>query len=172
LVWGAWPAEDELLRSLAPIGPQLLTYCMSFLTLRIFWAGQQTQLNHMARSDHRPTWIHLVFLLAVALMPFSTEFLATYITYPVAMGIYWINLFMLGLLLFASLAYASRAGLWNPDTSKDVIAASRRRIIAYQLLYAAAASLCLVNTYLAIGLLFALQLNSVLVPPIGPLNRF
>jgi uncharacterized membrane protein len=86
---GAWQSEGQLLRALAPLGPQLLTYFMSFLTLGIFWAGQQTQLNHFARSDHRLTWIHLSFLLAVVLMPFSTDLLAGYITYRLPMAIYW-----------------------------------------------------------------------------------
>jgi hypothetical protein len=47
----------------------------------------------------------------------------------------------------------------------------RRRIVVYQVLYACAAALCVINTYLAIGAVVVLQLNSVLVPRIGPLNR-
>jgi uncharacterized membrane protein len=145
---------------------------MSFLTLGIFWAGQQTQLNHFARSDHRLTWIHLSFLLAVVLMPFSTDLLAGYITYRLPMAIYWLNLLMLGVLLYISLEYASHAGLLNPDTSKDILHASERRIVVYQALYAGACLLCVVNTYLAIAVLVLLQLNSVIVPPIPLLNRF
>ena len=41
----------------------------------------------------------------------------------------------------------------------------------YQGLYALAAPTCLVNTYLAIGLLVALQLNSVIAPEVGILDR-
>ena len=52
--------------------PAFVPYFMSFLTLGIFWVGQQTQLNRFARSDRNLTWIHLGFLLAVSLMPFST----------------------------------------------------------------------------------------------------
>jgi len=169
---GSWQSEAELLGTLAPLGPQLLTNFMSFLTLGIFWAGQQTQLNQFARSDHRLTWIHLAFLLAVVLMPFSTSFLAGYITYRLPMAIYWFNLLMLGLLLFISLTYATRAGLMNPETTKDMVAAGRRRIVVYQLLYFAACLLCVINTYVAIGALVLLQLNSVILPPIRPLNRF
>ena len=169
---GSWQSEAQLLNTLAPLGPQLLTYFMSFLTLGIFWAGQQTQLNQFARSDHRLTWIHLAFLLAVVLMPFSTSFLAGYITYRLPMAIYWLNLLMLGLLLFISLTYATRAGLMSPETTREMIAASRGRIIVYQLLYFAACLLCVINTYVAIGALVLLQLNSVVLPPIRPLNRF
>lgn len=169
---GALAAEATVWNALVPLGPHLLTYLMSFLTLGIFWAGQQTQLNHFARSDHRLTWIHLVFLFAVVLMPFSTALLAEFITYRLPMVVYWINLFLLGLLLFISIRYAARAGLLTPEATEEVIAASERRIIVYQLLYAAAILLCVINTYLAIVVLVLLQLNSVIVPRIGPLSRF
>lgn len=173
-IWaaGALASEATVWNALVPLGPHLLTYLMSFLTLGIFWAGQQTQLNYFARSDHRLTWIHLVFLLAVVFMPFSTALLAQYITYRLPMLIYWLNLFSLGLLLFISLQYASRAGLLTAEATPEVGAASKRRIVVYQILYACAALLCLFNTYLAIVVLVLLQLNSVIVPRIGPLNRF
>jgi uncharacterized membrane protein len=169
---GAWQSEGRLWSTLAPLAPQLLTYFMSFLTLGIFWAGQQTQLNHFARSDHRLTWIHLGFLLVVVLMPFSTAFLAGYITYRLPMAIYWLNLLLLGGLPYASLEYARHAGLLTPDASAEMLAAAKRRIVVYQLLYAAACLLCVINTYLAIACLVLLQLNSVVLPPIWPLNRF
>ncbi len=173
-IWapGALASEATVWNALVPLGPHLLTYLMSFLTLGIFWAGQQTQLNYFARSDHRLTWIHLVFLLAVVFMPFSTALLAEFITYRLPMLIYWLNLLLLGLLLFISLEYASRAGLLTAEATKEVGAASKRRIVVYQILYACAALLCVFNTYLAIAVLVLLQLNSVIVPRIGPLNRF
>src|SRR5579884_2246178 len=49
------------------LAPRLLPYLMSFLTLGIFWVGQQTQLSHFARSNRDLTWCHLAFLLAVTL---------------------------------------------------------------------------------------------------------
>jgi uncharacterized membrane protein len=36
--------------ALCAMGPQWLTYGRSFLPLRIFWAGQQTQLNHIGEG--------------------------------------------------------------------------------------------------------------------------
>jgi hypothetical protein len=52
-----------------------------------------------------------------------------------------------------------------------VIGASERRIVVYQLLYAAGSALSVINTYLAIASLILFQLSSVIVPRIGPLNR-
>jgi uncharacterized membrane protein len=151
--------------------PRLLPYLMSFLTLGIFWVGQQTQLSSFTRSDRALTWIHLTFLLAVTLMPFSTGLLAEDTTYRLALAVYWLNLFGLGAVLFISLRYADRADLLSESTTPEMRVALRRRIVVYQALYALAALTCLINTYLAIGLLVALQLNSVIAPRIGFLDR-
>src|SRR5713226_849438 len=53
-------SDGELRRALVAMAPQLLVYLMSFVTLGIFWVGQQTQLNHLERSDRDHTWVHLV----------------------------------------------------------------------------------------------------------------
>jgi uncharacterized membrane protein len=173
-IWsgGGGGSEQALLRDLAHhVAPRLLPYAMSFLTLGIFWVGQQTQLSSFTRSTRALTWIHLAFLLAVTLMPFSTGLLAQDTTYRLSMAVYWLNLFALGAMLFISLEYADQAGLMSDDTTQDMRAAMKRRIIVYQCLYALAALTCLINTYLAIGLLVALQLNSVIAPRIGVLDR-
>jgi uncharacterized membrane protein len=54
---------------------------VSFLTLVTFWVGQQTQLNYLARADRDLAWIHMTFFACVATMPFSTTFLAEFISY-------------------------------------------------------------------------------------------
>jgi uncharacterized membrane protein len=151
-------------------GIRLLTYLMSFLTLGIFWNAQQAQFNHFERSDFRLTWIHLAYLLTVTLMPFSTALLATFIASRLAVLVYWLNLLLLGVMLFVSLRYAARAGL-EKEGAAEVRSAHQRRIIVYQILYATAVAFCAISTYLAIGLLFALQLTSVVAPRLGRLGR-
>ncbi|GIG60873.1 hypothetical protein Lfu02_52450 [Longispora fulva] len=168
---GAVRSEHELWVALAHLAPRLLPYLMSFVTLGMFWVGQQTQLNHFARSDRRLTWIHLAFLSGVTLMPFSTALLAEFITFRLALFVYWLNLLLLGAVLFASLRYARRAGLAKPDAEPRAFAAQERRIVTYQALYAASLLLCVVNTYLSIAMIMLLQLNSAIAPRIWPLNR-
>ena len=97
--------------------------------------------------------------------------LAQDITYRVSIAVYWLNLFALGLVLFISLRYAGRAGLMSGATTAEMRAAMERRIVVYQGLYVIAALSCLINTYLAIGLLVALQLNAVIAPRIWILDR-
>jgi TMEM175 potassium channel family protein len=103
---GALNSERVVWDVLRRLAPHLLTYLMSFLTLGIFWVGQQTQPSQFSRSDRDLTWIHLVFLLSVLLMPFSTMLLADYITYRLAVAVYWLNIVLLGALLYAGVRYA------------------------------------------------------------------
>lgn len=157
---------------LRPLGPHLLIYLMSFLTLGVFWVGQQTQLHHLRRTNRDLSWIHLVFLLCVSLMPFSTTLVADYITYQLAIVVYWLNIALLGAVLFAGQAYASRAKLFKDDVTAEVIAAMRRRIIIYQALYAVGVVLSAASTYASIGFIVAVQLNAAITPRIWPLDRF
>jgi hypothetical protein len=74
-------------------------------------------------------------------------------------------------MLLISLYYAEHAALISEATTRDMRAALKRRIVVYQALYAFAALMCLINTYLAIGLLVALQLNALIAPRIWVLDR-
>jgi uncharacterized membrane protein len=168
---GAIQSEQELWRALVKLAPNLLPYLMSFITLGIFWVGQQTQLNHFARSDRNLTWINLAFLLAVTLMPFSTALLAAFITFRLALVVYWLNILLLGAVLLGSLQYASRAGLMKDEITVEMRSALERRIVIAQALYAFGALLCIINTYVSIAFIVLVQLNYVIAPRIGLLDR-
>ena len=168
---GGLPAEGELWHALGEVGPSLLAYLLSFLTLGMFYVGAQTMFDHLDRTDRHFTWLNLTFLLGVSLLPFSTALLARFITFRVAMAIYWVNLLLLGLLLLAGLRYARGAKLLDPERSDAFAAAFRRRIVVPQVLYAVAFALSVVNTYLSIALFVLLQLLSAVAPNIRPLNR-
>ena len=51
------PSNLDLWNALLPLWPRFLTYLLSFLTLGIFWNGQQTQLTYLARADRHLAWI-------------------------------------------------------------------------------------------------------------------
>ncbi|MFZ0817208.1 MAG: TMEM175 family protein, partial [Candidatus Sulfotelmatobacter sp.] len=69
-------SEHDLRRALIILVPRLVIFLMSIMTNGIFWVGQQTQLNYIARSDRNLAWIHIAFLCAVSLTPFTTSLLA------------------------------------------------------------------------------------------------
>jgi uncharacterized membrane protein len=161
---GSVHSEWQLLQALAALLPRFVMYAMSFLTLGIFWVGQQTQLNQMARADRDLAWIHIGFLAAVAILPFSTILLAEFIEYRTALLIYWVNVLVLGAVLFGAWRYAVRAPLIKADVPQKLVAAVDRRIIVAQSLYAFGAALCVINTYCSIAFIFLVQLNYAIAP--------
>jgi uncharacterized membrane protein len=167
----AGATEGDLWSAILTLGPRFVTYALSFLTLGIFWAGQQTQLNHFDRADRDLSWIHVAFLAAVALMPFSTSLLAEFITFRLAILVYWANIYVLGMVLFGSWLYAVRAGLLKDDVGPEVGHAIKRRILVAQALYGFGALLSLIDTSWSIGFIVLVQLNFAIGPRIPLLAR-
>ena len=163
--------EHDLWRALVSLAPRLLPYLMTFMTVGIFWVGQQAQLNLFQRADRTLTWLHIGFLFVVTLTPFSTALLAEFLAYRSALAVYWLNIFLLGGALYASWVYARNAGLVKTDVPAELDGAIRRRIVIAQSLYAFGALLCIVNTYLSIGFIVLVQLNYVIAPKVAGLNR-
>ena len=164
-------SEGDLVLALGALGPQWVAYGMSFLTLGIFWAGQQTQLNHIGEGTRDLTWIHLGFLFAITMMPLSTRLLAEFITYRVALALYWLNILVPGLMLYWSWAYVTRWNLIKADTPEAVRNSVCRRIVIAQSLYAAGAAFCLISNWLSIGLIVLVQLNYAIAPRLGRSKR-
>ena len=157
--------------ALVHLVPNLVTYFMSFLTLGIFWVGQQTQLSQLERSDRDYTWIMLAFLLFVTMVPFSTGLLAAYYQSRLALIEYWLNILVLGLFILAGAEYAARKGLFPEANRRTIINAVRRRVFIAQGLYLLATVLCVLDTRLSIGLIVAIQLNYAVAPRVLFLHR-
>jgi len=157
-------SERDLWRALLTLSPRLLIFLMSVMTLGIFWVGQQTQLNQFTRSDRNLVWIHIAFLCAVSLTPFSTSLLAEFIHYRIALLVYWFNILLLGMALFWSWSYATRAHLLAEDLPGEIRPAVVRRIVIAQSLYACGAALCFINTYYSIAAIVLVQVNYAIAP--------
>jgi len=157
-------SEHGLWRMLVALSPRLLIFLMSVMTLGIFWVGQQTQFNHFARADRNLAWIHIAFLCAVCLIPFSTSLLAEFIHYRTALLVYWMNILLLGATLYWSWSYATRAALLSDHVPTDIHTAVVRRIVIAQSLYTAGAALCFLNTYYSIAAIVLVQVNYAIAP--------
>ncbi len=135
-------SEHDLLAALLALSPRLLTYLMSFVTLGIFWLGQQAQFNLLERSNRDVVWLHIGFLAVVCLIPFSTSLLAEFIAYRTALLLYWANIFFLGVLLLAAWRLSRHFKVVKPELPADIDRAICRRIIVAQLLYAVGGGRC------------------------------
>jgi len=156
--------EHDLARFLLHLAPQLLVYLLSFMTLGIFWIGQEVQLSNLIASERHLTWIHLAFLFAVTLMPFSTEVLVEFIHLRTALVLYWLNIVLLGSLISLSWGRALKSGLVRPEFTKEQVRSVFHRVLLAQFFYGLGAALCLINTFVSITVIILVQLNFVFAP--------
>jgi uncharacterized membrane protein len=163
--------ERQLWNALLALGPRFLVYFMSFLTLGIFWNAQQVQLTRFVRGDRHLTWIHIAFLATVAITPFSTALLENYIHLRIALAVFWLNLVLLGSMLYASWWYASANGLLRNHVSHEGRLAIKRRIVLAQALYAAGFACCVFSTLLSIAAIALAQFGLALAPTIWWFKR-
>ena len=164
-------SEADLIRALIRLAPSFGVYFLSFLTLGIFWVGQQTQFNQLRQSDRNMSWIHIGFLCAVTLVPFSTALVASFITLRTALLIYWFNILLLGVILYASWHYALCGELLRDDLPPETDVWMKRRIVIAQLLYAFGAALCYFSPYWSLGFIVLVQLNYAIAPRLGVLQK-
>ena len=176
LLGGAAHSERGLWDALLSQGPSFAAYLLSFTMLGTFWLAQHGLLGILRRCDRTFTWIQLGFLLVVTLLPFSAALLARYDYLRVAVGVYWLNLLLLGAALEWSSRYGRRALLPADDGGGDGdsdhgdgeaaerLAIFRHRILVAQVLYALAAAICLISTVASIVALIVVQLYFIFSP--------
>ncbi len=162
---GTVHSESDLMSVLLGLAPNFLVYLMSFVGLGLFWVGHQTLMSHMARSDRHFTWLNLLFLILITLLPFSTKLLGEFISYRTALLVYWVNLFWLGVVVYANWAYACTAKLIKTDkAAKETYMVIRRRVVQAEILYTFGAALCYFGTLYSIAFIVLVQLNNALAP--------
>jgi uncharacterized membrane protein len=107
----------------------------------------------------------------VSLLPFSAALLAHYVHLRLAVGVYWLNLLLLGVGLEAGARYGRAALIPGDDRqARSRLATFRRRILLAQTLYALAALICLISTQASVIALAAVQLYFIVSPRL-PRNR-
>jgi uncharacterized membrane protein len=87
------------LEALAPLGPVLLSYVLSFINLGIYWNNHHHLLQAAHRVDGRILWANLHLLFWLSLFPFSTAWMGENSFAPIPVAAYGV------VLLSAALAY-------------------------------------------------------------------
>jgi TMEM175 potassium channel family protein len=98
---------SQLAIRLLALWPKFLSYAISFVILGVYWVGHHVQLSFIRKVDRPLLWINLLFLLWVALVPFSTALLSEYPMTQLAITLYGLNLIAIGLTLSLHWWYAT-----------------------------------------------------------------
>ena len=72
-------SEAALLHELAKLIPKFFGFMISFMFIGIYWRVHHRLFGYVINYDARLLMLNLLFLFAIALMPFSTAFYSEYI---------------------------------------------------------------------------------------------
>ncbi len=74
-----YPATNAaILSSFSSMSQQFFTYALSFILLAIFWGINHSQFYLIKKSNQTLLWINILWLMFVALVPFSTNLVGHY----------------------------------------------------------------------------------------------
>lgn len=102
--------DSDILNGLAHLIPKFTGFLISFLIIGQYWMVHHRMFGYVINFNPRLIWLNLLFLLSIALMPFSTGFYSEYAAMPLVSPVifYTCNIAMLGILNFFMWRYLSK----------------------------------------------------------------
>ena len=102
--------DSHLLHKLAELIPKFVGFLVSFLLIGQYWMVHHRMFGFVINFNQRLLWLNILFLLAIALMPFSTGFYSEYAAMPVLTPVlfYTCNIAMLGIVNFFMWRYLGK----------------------------------------------------------------
>ena len=101
--------ENAVLHKLAELIPKFVGFLVSFLLIGQYWIVHHRMFSFVINFTDRLIWLNILFLFAIALMPFSTGFYSEYVLRGVVTPVifYTANITLLGLANFLMWRYLS-----------------------------------------------------------------
>ena len=121
----------ELTRALAAMWPKFIAYTLSFLVLGVYWLIHHFLFDNITYYDARLAWLNIIFLLFVALIPFTTSLLGEYLLQKTPAIIYGIQLLVLFLMGFSIWTYGTSRQLSEFEIDKEMVKGGKRMGYAY-----------------------------------------
>lgn len=100
-------AQAELPAWLSEMGPQIMSFVISFIVIGIYWLSHHRYFRFIKRYDNVVMLINLGFLLSVAVIPFTSGLLGRYSFLPVDVIAYAADVTAIGLSMSLLWWYAS-----------------------------------------------------------------
>jgi uncharacterized membrane protein len=72
-------SKHSLVYELGRNWPHYLAYVISFMTIGIIWINHHAMISRLTRADHPIMILNLLLLMSIAVLPFATELMATYL---------------------------------------------------------------------------------------------
>ncbi len=104
-------SAGALWHALSPDGSELTSYLVSFLVIAQFWMVHHRVLRGMRGHSEGLAWRNFGFLLALTLMPFTSDLIGRYGTNPLAITLFGLNLVAISLSTQWIFLYAAKHNL-------------------------------------------------------------
>ena len=95
---------SQLLQALAQLVPMFASFALSFLIIASFWVMHHMTFSFIQDYDYKLVWLNILFLMFIALTPFASALLGSYMLDETALMIYSFVIAMAGFF---------RAGIWE-----------------------------------------------------------
>jgi uncharacterized membrane protein len=98
--------------------PEFEIYVISFFVIGIYWIAYHQILNHIAGSHYIITWLTLIFLFFITLIPLATNLQIGYGSYQIVFVLYALVLTMAGSLLTITWLHATKNKLIDENLTQ------------------------------------------------------
>jgi uncharacterized membrane protein len=165
------PTSGSLVTALAREWPSYAGYVVSFLTIGIIWVNHHQMFKLIARVTHGFLMLNVIFLMAIAFLPFPTALVADYIRVPdsrkAATVVYGLTMIAIAVMFNVVWRSASRNGrLLIPGVDKAGVERISRSYLGGPIAYTVATLVAFVSPFLSLGI-FAVMALFWLLPSSG-----
>ncbi|UCH14549.1 MAG: DUF1211 domain-containing protein [Bacteroidales bacterium] len=142
--------NQDLTATLLSMWPKFLSYALSFLILGVFWIIHHFIFDSVRYYDTTLAWLNIMFLLFVALVPFTTSLLGEYfleITPTIIYGVQLLLMFIMGFSLYSYIS--SKKSLVDSEISPKIVKGAKKMGYLYFTILLAAIIIALFNTLIS-----------------------
>lgn len=158
--------------ALLALWPKVGAFLLSFIILARGWELHRYVFSYVVRYDHFIVYFNMIYLMAIALLPFSTALVGDHPQMKLAAAIYAGNFLFIG---------GTKLVMWNYATFNNRLVPKdlpptfslwlKRRLILSSCIIGAAIALAFVYPAASILLLLIYQVGMILIPFFRPPKR-
>ena len=156
--------RDGLIHELASKWSHYLAYVISFMTIGIIWINHHAMISRLREADHSILILNLFLLMTIAILPFATDLMATYL--PANHGQKTAAAVYAGSFLLMSVAFSvlnRHILLSRAHMMQEEIPLAERRLILFRSVsglvpYAVATGLAAASAYASLAICGALAI--------------
>ena len=116
--------QHSLASVLGALGNRYFVYALSFAVIGTLWLAHHRIFRNVRRADEALMSLNVLFLMAVAALPFPSAVMGLYGSERTAVALYASSMAVAGSLLGALLLVARRRRLLTPEATQEGIVAS------------------------------------------------